>query len=349
MLKKEIANASIVGHTLRIRDLLAPSVHVSGLRIERLSSLILLGVLDSLKLLADRAPVSSRQQLVRNPRELADQYTKYLIPGAQYLLDLCDRLPTQAKEEFGRTVVDWTAYLAVEVELGRPFLFQVEETLDVPRRRRLLFRGWTTHAYPLALRDCPSTHVEVCCEDNELEIARSLAVGVRIGDARYTPEDLFGDQSVSRQTIHFYTSRRVREHPDLDLDGAELLVRFRVAPAIRRGYIMAVIAVGVAVGWVSWEWIRPALKYRNAPSHEDTLLLVSAAFASFLLWLTGTQHKKALVHEKLRTFRWFITFALLLPIVAAGVALAIRGNYLDFIVGHKERRPPYSQLLLPHE
>jgi hypothetical protein len=349
-----IAGSRVVGVGPELRRFV-PTGSYGRIRIRRLADLVLLGIGDVLKVIVSQAQPADQQLLLGSPALLAELVRDYVLPGLDYVLHLASHMPVAGQQALGRGVVDWNAYLATSIAVDRPFIFKADELIKVSHRRRS-FHFWTTHSYPLTLTDSPATHVEVACGDLELEIPRRGAIKLRVGDAPAPTATVFGGEyRESRQVAHFYASRlgdeglprlatrskplsRLRRKKDEnpgDERGAlahastQLVVRFRLSHTLTVGYWVSLVAVVSAATWLSWEWVRPAWQHHMPPGHENTLLLVTAAFAAFPLWLTSSQHRTALVQQKLLFVRGAIAIALLIPLAAAAFAWAVRTGRFD--------------------
>lgn len=316
---------------------LAGSRNDEPLAVRTVAGLILLGIRDVLKLIVAWEPFGRRPSLF-DPRDrtLLDRFSRIVLPGLEYF----DQLVAEAcaasegrqgaTQELADAINYWTAYLAVDVPLGRPFLYKTEEILVFPHRGKL-DRMWTQHNYRVELRDAVATHVEVMSGDAELEIAHWFATGVRaaeLGNAkpgRSRPvSEFFGTQhQTSRDLRHYYTTRRPGESVGVADHRLRLVIRYRVAPSVRRGYYFLTLGLLLAAAWVAYEWIEPAL-HGKGPPNEDEIVLVSATLVVLPLWFTSMQHKKQVVHQKLRIFRTLMYCAFVALIGAPGVSFGWR-------------------------
>jgi hypothetical protein len=349
ILAPAITASGLVGTGPELRQFI-PRGSYDRIQIRRLSDLVLLGIGEVLKVIVSQTQPTEQQRLLSSSAPLAQLVQGYVVPGIDYVLHLAAHLPDAGRLALGRGIVDWNAYLATSVAVDRPFIFKADELIKVSHRRRP-FHFWTTHSYPLTLTDSPATHVEVACDDLELEIPRWRAIKVRVGDVPVPTQTVFGGEyRESRQVAHFYVSRLGEESPArlpapvklltrlrprrnasaatkraaVDHASSQLVVRFRLSHTLTVGYWVSLAAVASAAAWLSWEWVRPAWEHHLPPGHENTLLLVTAAFAAFPLWLTSSQHRKALVQQKLLFVRGTIAVALLVPLLAAAFAWAVR-------------------------
>lgn len=304
---------------------------------QTIPGLVLFGIRDVLKLILDWTPFEDRRTLLEpGNTTLADVLEFRLIPGLKYfnkiVTAVChaeseDPETAGAIQELATAILFWTAYAQVEVKIGEPFLLKSEETISFPREH-WKFRIWTRHNYQLALHDAVATHVEITTDDPELEIPRRWhairrlrAVQLRAADGRWRePSEAFGtDYQDSARITHFYTSRRPSEQRGNTDRGLHLVVRYRISRSVVRGYSFLTAGLLLAASWACYQWIDPAIRDRP-PHDEGTLVLVSVTLVVLPLWFTVIQHKKPLVHQKLRTFRILLYTALsaliLGPIVA---------------------------------
>jgi hypothetical protein len=313
---------------------------------DKLSTLILLAVRDTMKVLVFNAPVQRRVAFAESAEDLFAAYAQTVLPGIKYFCQLASYLPADLASDVGNEIVDYTGYVAVPIYLGHHFILKTEQVLDLPPRsvvnRIFTSDMFTYHAYQLPIGDSPATHVEVTTGDPELEICvprrkspapkirwqRTPAVRVHGSRRLKSTSILFGNEFASSHgVVHYYTSRRRGERPRMRASSASLVVRYRVTPAVRRGYLVLTAAVIIANTWIAWRWIHPALNGRKAPGSEEALLLVSAAFVALPTWLMTVQHKTLLVHQKLRGFRIVFAIGAGAPVASAGVAWLIRHHY----------------------
>jgi hypothetical protein len=255
-----------------------------------------------------------------------------------------ERVSDGAMAELAFTTSFWTAYMSVDIGVSEPFVLKSSEVIAMPNRRRPLVatspsrerdkppfrRGFrrrrVTHRYQLTLRDAVATHVEITSDDPELDIV-ATAVS-RVTPAGYVPmkiDDVFGtDYQDSHDLRHFYTSKRPTEASAISQERLLLGVNYRVSPSVLRGYRFLVGGLLLAAAWLCHEWVHPAWANRTAPTREEDLVLVSVTMLVLPLWFTGMQHKKPLVHEKLRLYRMLMYTAFSVMIASPVLAYSWR-------------------------
>ena len=144
-------------------------------------ALLLYGIRDLMKVLLNQAPLwgmtprrdNPRAALSGNARRLGVRTAEVCELGMSNLASLFAAADADAQSEFTSFLSRYTAYVFMDVELGRPFLIEFSRLLPVGRRVSTLGQlglavGQTRIRCPLAPKDAQGVHVVVALHDPEV-------------------------------------------------------------------------------------------------------------------------------------------------------------------------------------